>query len=59
MDNLEMVFHNKALLSIVGIETTKDLHGLLQRQMFVSQDNGNRLSLMRAAQSRYSDLILS
>ena len=57
--NLEMVFHNEALLKLVGIESTKDLHALLSKHMFISQEQGYNLSLLTAAQSRYSDLILS
>ena len=53
-----MVFHNEALLKLVGIESTKDLHALLSKQMFVSQEQGYNLSLLAAAQSRYSDLML-
>ena len=53
-----MVFHNEALLKLVGIESTKDLHALLHKQMFVSQEQGYNLSLLTAAQSRYSDQIL-
>jgi len=29
VDKLEMVFHNKALLNMFGIGSTKDLHGVL------------------------------
>jgi len=54
-----MVFHNKNLLNIVGVATTKDLHAVLQKQVFTSREQGTSLSLMTAAQSRYSDLILS
>ena len=54
-----MVFHNKALLNIIEVNDTKDLHAFLQKQVFVNREQGNNLSLMTAAQSRYSDFILS
>jgi hypothetical protein len=47
--NLEMVFHNKALLKIVGVQTTKDLHAFINKHVFISREYGNRLSLMSTA----------
>ena len=57
--NLEMVFHNKALLGIVGVESTKELHAFLGRNVFVNRGQGNNLSLMTASQKRHSDYVLS
>ncbi len=54
-----MVFHNKAILKILGLEAEKDLHGLLLRPLFVNREQGNALSLLATADSRYSDQILS
>ena len=54
-----MVFHNKALLNIVGIESTKELHPFLGKHLFVNQEHGKYLSLLTATQSRHSDFILS
>ena len=56
--NIELVFHNEALLRIVGKQTTKDLHALLSKRVFVSDQQNNRLSLLNAASGRYSDSIL-
>ena len=56
--DFELVFHNEALLKIVGKPTTKDLHALLSKRIFVSDQQNNRLSLLNAAQGRYSDSIL-
>jgi len=56
--NLEMVFHNKALLNILGIENTKELHGVLAKHLFVNHEHGKHLSLLTASQSRHSDFIL-
>ncbi len=36
----EMVFNNKSILKIMGIESTKDLHGLLQKASFVNFEHG-------------------
>ena len=56
---LEMVFHNEALLKIIGLRSTKDLHAFLGKQIFISTEhNTPPLSLLSAAQSRHSDLIL-
>ena len=57
--NLEMVFHNKALLDIVGVESTKELHAFLGRNVFVNRGQGTNLSLMTASQNRHSDYVLS
>ena len=35
-NNIELVFHNEALLRIVGKQTTKDLHAFLSKRIFVS-----------------------
>ena len=53
-----MVFHNKALLDIVGIESTKELHPVLEKYLFVNHEHGKHLSLLTAMHSRHSDLIL-
>ena len=53
-----MVFHNKAIFKILGIETEKDLHGLLMKPLFVNREHGNRLSFFGTANSRYSDSVL-
>ena len=55
---LEMVFHNEAMLEIIGVQNSKDLHALLGKQLFTSRALGNPLSLFETAQSRFSDLIL-
>ena len=47
--NMELVFHNEALLRIVGKRTTKDLHALVAKRIFVSCEQNNRLSLLNAA----------
>ena len=57
--HLEMVFHNKALLDILGVESTKELHAFLGRNVFVNRGQGNNLSLMTASQKRHSDYVLS
>ena len=57
-DNLEMVFSNKALLKIMGVDSTKDLHSLLMKPLFVNQENGTKLSLLTIVDNRYSDVIL-
>ena len=57
--NLEMVFHNKALLGILGVESTKELHAFLGRNVFVNRNQGNNLSLMTASMNRHSDYVLS
>ena len=57
--NLEMVFHNKALLNITGIESTKELHAVLAKHLFVNNEHGKHLSLLTASHSRHSDFILS
>ena len=54
-----MVFHNQAIMNIIGIKDTKDLHALLAKHLFTSREHGNHLSLITAAQSRYSDIVLS
>ena len=56
--NLEMVFHNKALLTIIGIEDTKELHAVLGKDLFMNHEHGKHLSLLSATQSRHSDFIL-
>ena len=56
--NFEMVFHNKAILNIIGIESTKELHAVLAKHLFVNHEHGKHLSLLTAAHSRHSDFIL-
>ena len=56
--SLKMVFHNEALLKILGVHDTKDLHAVLGKQQFISRKLGNPLSLFETAQSRFSDSIL-
>ncbi len=55
---MEMVFNNKAILKIMGVETTKDLQGLLTRPLFVNRDHGTTLSLIATSNSRYSNDLL-
>ena len=57
--NYEMVFHNEALLKIVGIQNTKDLHAFLAKPEFVNREQGTKLSLLTTIQNRYSDYILN
>ena len=56
--NLDMVFHNKALLDIIGIQSTKELHAVLRKHLFVNHEHGKHLSLMTATHSRHSDFII-
>ena len=56
--NLDMVFHNKALLNIIGIQSTKELHAVLRKHLFVNHEHGKHLSLMTATHSRHSDFII-
>ena len=57
--NDELVFHNEALLNIMGLSDTKEVHAILGKAVFVSRENGNTLSMLSAASSRFSDSILS
>ncbi len=57
--NDELVFHNEALLKIMGLSSTKELHAILGKAVFVSRENGNTLSMLSTASSRFSDTILS
>ena len=54
-----MVFHNSALIKIIGSESEKDLHAFLSKQAFINKEHDRKMSLLTVAQSRYSDLILS
>ena len=54
----KMVFNNQAILKILGIESAKDLHGLLMKPLFVNREHGNKLSFFATANSRYSDSVL-
>ncbi len=54
----KMVFNNRAILKILGIESAKDLHGLLMKPLFVNRQHGNKLSFFSTASSRYSDGVL-
>ena len=56
--NFEMVFNNKAILKILGIESAKELHGLLMKPLFVNREHGNVLSLLATVNSRYSESVL-
>ena len=47
--NMEMVFHNKALLRMVGMQSTKDLHAFIAKRLFFNPEQNNRLSLLNAA----------
>ena len=47
-----------AILKMMGADTTKDLHGLLTKPLFVNRDNGNFLSLLATTNTRYSDNLL-
>ncbi len=55
----ELVFHNEALLKIMGLSSSKELHAILGKSVFVSRENGNTLSMLSTASSRKSDVILS
>ena len=54
-----MVFNNQAILLMLGIESSKDLHGLLERQMFKNRAHGFILSLLATASSRKSEDLLN
>ena len=54
----EMVFNNQAILKILGIESAKDLHGLLMKPLFVNREHSHTLSLFATANPRYSDSVL-
>ena len=56
--NMEMVFSNRAILKIMGVETSKDLQGHLTRPLFVNRDHGNTMSLIATTNHRYSDNLL-
>ncbi len=43
----------------MGLQNSKELHAILHRTVFVSRENGNALSMLSAANSRYSDYMLS
>ena len=55
---MELVFNNEAMLRIMGKQSNKDLHALIAKRLFFSREQNNRLSLLNAAQGRYSDSIL-
>ena len=57
--SLEMVFHNEALLKIMGLQSTKELHAFLGKQLFINRELDIRLSLFKAGQTHLSDEILS
>ena len=57
--NDELVFHNEALLKIMGLSSSKEVHAILGKAVFVSRENGNTLSMLSTANSRFSDTILS
>ncbi len=57
--NLEVVFHNKILLEMIGLNGEDNLTSFLSQQMFVNCDSKNKLSLVSAASSRYSNEILN
>ena len=56
--NMELVFHNEALLRLVGVQSTKDLHAFIAKRLFFNPEKNNRLSLLNAASGRYSDVLL-
>ena len=55
----EMVFNNKALNRILGVQTKKDLYGLIMKPLFVNREHGNVLSLQATVNKRYSDSMLN
>ncbi len=57
--NDELVFHNEALLKIMGLSSTKQVHAILSKSVFVSRETGTNLSMLSVASSRFSDAILS
>ena len=42
----ELVFHNEALLKILGLSNSKELHAMVRKSLFVSRENGNSLSML-------------
>ncbi len=55
----ELVFHNEAVMKIMGLSSSKEVHAILGKAVFVSRENGNTLSMLSTANSRFSDTILS
>ena len=53
-----MVFNNKSLLKLMGVDSAKDLHGLLTKTLFTNREHGYKLSLLATVNSRCSDKIL-
>ena len=43
---------------MVGIESTKELHPFLGKQLFVNHEHDKHLSLLTATHSRHSDFII-
>ena len=58
-NNLELVFHNRMLLEMIGLNSKDDLENILREQSFINCDSKNKLSLVSAASSRYSNEILN
>ena len=54
-----MVFNNEALLRILGVKSTKDLHGILMKPLFLHREHSTALSLLSTVSSRYSNALLS
>ena len=44
--NFEIVFNNKALLKILGVNNSKDLHSLQTKPLFVHREHAIGLSLL-------------
>lgn len=55
----EVVFHNVALTNILDNMNLADLNKLLDKPVFVNNQLQQPISLLSAAQSRYSDEVLN
>lgn len=58
-DEYDVIFHNAAVTNILDKINIEDLQGFLDKPVFVSPDLQYPLSLLSAAQTRYSEQVLS
>ncbi len=54
----EVLFHNEALLKILGEKSDADLETIVNKALFKNKQLRDALSLCTAAQDRYSDDLL-
>lgn len=54
----EAVFHNEALSKLLSKKELKDLNNLIDKPVFVDKERNQPISLLGAAQNRYSDQLL-